>query len=119
MIDLRERMEAVIEDGGFVDWACEREGRFRFTVYQGMAAMDSDIDELELSIRSYNCLRHAGYQTINAMVDNIERRDDLLKIRNLARRNADEIMLRLFLYTYQNLKPEKRKAYLKKTKEMN
>ena len=115
----REVVAEVIKDEDFVDWVCEREGRFRFIVYQGMEAMDNDIDELELSIRSYNCLRRAGYQTVNSVVDNIDRREDFSKIRNLGRRSADEIMLRLFLYTYENLKPEKRRAYLEKIKEMN
>ena len=85
-----------------------------------MAQRDAqNIDELELSVRSYNCLRRAGYQTINSVVNDIDRREDLAKIRNLGKKSGDEIMLRLFLYTYQNLKPEKRRAYLEKVKGMN
>ena len=115
----REWISEVIKDEDFVDWICEHEGRFRFVVYQGMEAMEQDIDELELSVRSYNCLRRAGYQTINSVVNDIDRREDLFKIRNLGRKSADEVMLRLFLYTYENLKPEKRKSYLEKIKAMN
>ena len=81
--------------------------------------MEHSIDELELSVRSYNCLRRAGYQTINSVVNDIDRREDLFKIRNLGRKSADEVMLRLFLYTYENLKPEKRRSYLEKVKAMN
>lgn len=115
----RDLIAEVIDDEEFVDWICEHEGRFRFVVYQGMEAMDNDIDELELSVRAYNCLRRAGYQTIYSVVNDIDRREDLAKIRNLGRKSGDEIMLRLFLYTYQNLKPEKRRAYLEKVKGMN
>ena len=77
------------------------------------------IEDLNFSIRTNNCLRRAGYQTINSVVNDIDRREDLFKIRNLGRKGADEVMLRLFLYTYENLKPEKRRAYLEKVKEMN
>jgi len=119
MAILREWISEVIKDEDFVEWICEHEGRFRFVVYQGMEAMDHHIDELELPVRPYNCLRRAGYQTINSVVNDIDRREDLYKIRNMGRKSADEIMLRLFLYTYENLKPEKRKAYLEKIKAMN
>ena len=115
----REMISEKIENEAFVDWFCDRDGIFRFTVYQGMAAMDEDIDSLELSVRSYNCLRRAGYSTINSVVDDVDRREDFAKIRCCGRKSANEIMLKLFLYTYENLKPEKRKAYLDKVMEMN
>ena len=51
----REMISEKIENEAFVDWLCDRDGIFRFTVYQGMAAMDEDIDSLELSVRSYCC----------------------------------------------------------------
>lgn len=56
----REMISEKIENDAFVDWLCDRDGIFRFTVYQGMAAMYEDIDFLELSVRSYNCLRVPG-----------------------------------------------------------
>lgn len=115
----REMMAEKIQDEAFVDWICEHDGIFRFVVYQGMAAMEEDIDSLDLSVRSYNCLRRAGYQTINSVVDDIDRREDLAKIRCCGRKSANEIMLKLLLYTYENLRPEKRNAYLAKVREMN
>lgn len=115
----REMLGEKIQDEAFVDWICERDGVFRFVVYQGMAAMDEDIDSLELSVRSYNCLRRAGYSTINSVVNDIDRREDFAKIRCCGRKSANEIMLKLFLYTYKNLRPEKRKAYLDKVRDMN
>ena len=96
----RQMVEGKIQDEAFVDWVCERDGVFRFVVYQGMAAMEEMIDSLELSARAYNCLRRAGYSTINSVVDDIERREDFAKIRNCGRISANEIMLKLFpLYT--------------------
>ena len=114
----RESVAEIIKDEDFVDWVCDHEGRFRFVVYQGMEAMNKDICELALSGRPYLCLKRAGYKTINSMIDDIDRREDFSKKR-VGRKSADEIMLRLFLYTYENLKPEKRRAYLEKVKEMN
>ena len=118
-----ENMTAVLheklENDEFAEWICERVGKFRFVVYQGMSAMDDNIDNLELSVRSYNCLKRAGFNTVNDVVSAIERREDLYKIRNLGRKSADEVMLRIFLYNYTNLKPEKRKAYIEKIKTMN
>lgn len=119
MFFTREMIAERIDDAAFVDWLCERKGIFRFVVYQGMEAMEENIDSLELSVRSYNCLRRAGYDSINSVVNDIDRREDFAKIRNLGRKSANEIMLKLFLYTYENLKPEKRKAYLAKVKGMN
>lgn len=62
---VRTLFEGKMNDAKFIDWVCEREGRFRFVVYQGMEAMDNNLEELNLTVRSYNCLRRAGYDTIN------------------------------------------------------
>ncbi len=119
MGDSRELIENRISDSDFVDWLCEREGSFKFIVYQGMEAMEADLEALDLTQRSINCLRRAGYDTINSVVEDIDSRIDFNKIRNMGRKSANEVMLKLFLYTYDNLKPEKRKAYLEKVKSMN
>ena len=119
MGDNRELIESKIQDPDFVDWLCERDGTFKFVVYRGMEAMDSDIESLDLSVRSFNCLTRAGYDTINSLVEDIDSRIDFRKIRNMGRKSANEVMLKLFLYTYDNLKPEKRKAYLAKVKSLN
>ena len=116
---IREMIAEKIEDPAFVDWSCNHNGVFRFVVYQGLPAMEEDIDSLELSVRSYNCLRRAGYSTINSFVNDVDRREDFSKIRCCGRKSANEIMLKLFLYTYENLRPEKRKAYLEKVRSMN
>ena len=119
MVVTRELIAEKIKDEEFVDWICEHDGIFRFIVYQGMDAMEEEIDELDLSVRSYNCLKRAGYHTINSVVNDIEHREDILKIRNCGRKSANEIMLKLFLYTYENLKPERQKAYLEKVRGLN
>ena len=108
-----------IADEEFVDWACEKEGIFRFIVYQGMDIMKCDISELNLSVRSYNCLKRKGYETIGALVNDVDRLEDFSKIRNLGRRSVGEVIMKLFICTYENLKPEKRKSYLEKVRSIN
>ena len=119
MESTKDLLTRKIDDGSFVDWLCQREGDFKFVVYQGMEAMNADIENLELTPRSYNCLKRAGYDTINSVVEDVESRKDFLKVRNMGRKSANEVMLKLFLYTYDNLKPEKRKSYLDKVKGLN
>ena len=66
---------------------CSRLGnlgrRLRFPVYLGKELLETPIEELELSVRSFNCLRRAGMATVGDLVQNIDTREDLLKIRNL------------------------------------
>ncbi len=119
MENTRELIASKINDESFVDWLCQREGDFKFIVYQGLDAMNSGIENLELTPRPYNCLKRAGYSTINSVVDDVECRQDFAKVRNMGRKSTNEFMLKLFLYTYENLKPEKRKAYLDKVKGLN
>ena len=56
----------------------------------------ADIAELELSVRSYNCLRRAGCSTIGDVIDLIgEDGDGLLKVRNLGRKSLEEVLAKL------------------------
>lgn len=109
-----------IKDEEFVEWLYERIDDFKFVVYQGMSAMNESIENLDISVRSYRCLAREGCDTINSVVNRIDSRQDLCeKFRNMGRKTANEVMLKLFLYTYDNLKPEKRKAYLEVVRMIN
>lgn len=48
------------------------------------------IEELELSVRTYNCLRRAGYATIEELTG-IKNKEQLAKIRSLGARSAEEL----------------------------
>lgn len=50
---------------------------------------DTTIEELELSVRSSNCLKRAGINTVGELVNKIE--DDLMKVRNLGKKSLQEI----------------------------
>jgi len=51
--------------------------------------LDTTIEELELSVRSSNCLKRAGINTVEELVDKTE--DDLMRVRNLGKKSLQEI----------------------------
>ncbi|MFN7967456.1 MAG: DNA-directed RNA polymerase subunit alpha [Acidobacteriota bacterium] len=51
--------------------------------------LDRSIDELELSVRSYNCLKNAGIETVRDLVQKTE--SELLKTKNFGRKSLNEI----------------------------
>lgn len=56
-------------------------------------AIEWDIDDLELSIRAYNCLKRAGINTVAELCERTL--DDMMKVRNLGRRSLAEIIEKL------------------------
>ena len=52
-----------------------------------------NIDELELSVRSYNCLKRAGINTVEQLCNKTP--DDMMKVRNLGKKSLDEVLLKL------------------------
>ena len=65
------------------------------------------IDELDLTVRSWNCLRRAGIKTI-AQACQAVKEERLLKLRNLGRKSLDEILTKLELCTGENFSVERR-----------
>ncbi len=59
------------------------------------------IDELELSVRSWNCCKRAGINTLGELVDRARLGENggLLRIRNLGRKSLQELLNRVFVYT--------------------
>lgn len=55
--------------------------------------LDVTIDELELSVRSYNCLKRAGINTVQDLTSKTE--DEMMKVRNLGRKSLDEVIEKL------------------------
>ncbi len=54
------------------------------------------IEEMELSVRSYNCLKRANIHTVEDLTKKTE--DDMLKVRNLGRKSLDEVIQKLDSY---------------------
>lgn len=51
--------------------------------------LEMTIEELDLSVRSYNCLKRAGINTVQELTDKSEA--DMMKVRNLGRKSLDEV----------------------------
>lgn len=55
--------------------------------------LEMNIDELELSVRSYNCLKRAGINTVEELCDKTS--EDMMKVRNLGRKSLEEVLAKL------------------------
>ena len=55
--------------------------------------LEMTIDELDLSVRSYNCLKRAGLNTVAELAAKSE--EDMMKVRNLGRKSLKEIKEKL------------------------
>ena len=58
--------------------------------------LEKPIEEMELSVRSYNCLKRANIHTIEDLTKKTE--DDMLKVRNLGKKSLDEVIYKLGSY---------------------
>lgn len=55
--------------------------------------LDRTIEELDLSVRSYNCLKRAGINTVHDLIEKSEA--EMMKVRNLGRKSLEEVKLKL------------------------
>ena len=55
--------------------------------------LDLTIDELDLSVRSFNCLKRAGISTVEDLTNKSE--EDMMKVRNLGRKSLEEVIAKL------------------------
>ena len=51
------------------------------------------IEELDLSVRSFNCLKRAGINTVADLVNTTE--EDMMKVRNLGRKSLEEVIKKM------------------------
>ncbi len=56
-------------------------------------ALEMTIEELDLSVRSFNCLKRAGINTVEDLISKSE--DEMMKVRNLGRKSLEEVMNKL------------------------
>ena len=54
--------------------------------------LEMTIEDLELSVRSFNCLKRAGIVTVE---DLVKSKDDMMKVRNLGKKSLDEVTNKL------------------------
>ena len=106
--------DPIPEMAALVQIVRQSSSKLRFPVYLSDALMSVDLSELELSVRSYNCLRRAGYETVGDLVTAISGSDDLKKIRNCGSTSVREIMSSLVMYQYLTLPPQRRARFLRR-----
>ncbi len=58
-------------------------------------ALEMTIEELDLSVRSFNCLKRAGINTVEDLINKSE--DEMMKVRNLGRKSLEEVIAKLEL----------------------
>ena len=55
--------------------------------------LETTIEELDLSVRSFNCLKRAGINTVENLINKSE--EDMMKVRNLGRKSLEEVVAKL------------------------
>ena len=55
--------------------------------------LETPIEELDLSVRSYNCLKRAGINSVAELVERNE--EEMMKVRNLGRKSLEEVQQKL------------------------
>ena len=106
MIELNEsvlrEMNRYLNDTTIEEILIRNRKMFHFKVMFTSEQMAQDIDVLDLRPRAYNCLKRYGYNTVGDVVNGVETREEesskrqLLKIRNLGRNTAEEILMKIF-----------------------
>ncbi len=55
--------------------------------------INMQIEDLELSVRAFNCLKRAGINTVKELTDKTS--DEMMKVRNLGKKSLDEVIAKL------------------------
>jgi len=97
----------------------KKNGHFKFPMYLNKTAKETDLEFLDLSIRSKHALMRAGYRTIADIMQGISGSSDLRRIRGCGTTSVEEIMEKLFVYQYVSLSPNGRKTFLNDVLKMN
>ena len=99
---------------------------FHFPATFTSAQLDQDIEVLDLGNRAYNCLRRSGTNTLRDLINNNKTMEDessksqlRRKNRNLGVKTADEILIKLFYYSFRMQPEERKRAYMQKVVEAN
>ena len=119
MNDVCKEIMLLVPKMDFMEIKKRKNGRFLFPIYLNDKLESTDIEALELSVRSSNSLHRAGYKTIADVVKAIESSEDLKKIRNCGAKSITEIMEKLFCYQYRQLDVNSKIRYINKLVELN
>ncbi|SNU08107.1 RNA polymerase, alpha chain C terminal domain [Lachnospiraceae bacterium] len=91
---------------------------FHFKVMFTREQLQQDVEVLDLSVRAYHCLKRCGLSTLDKLVNGIYTKEDasskrqLLRIRNLGRNTAEEILIKMFYYQFNVLPDSRKRDYM-------
>ena len=94
-------------------------GKFYYRLHLTPKMSETTIESLDLSVRSYNSLKRAGFHSLGELAESISGGQELRHIRNCGAKSVREIMEKLFVYQYNVLSPERQLDYLKETVQIN
>ena len=90
----------------------------RVSVPLNAAVCNTNIDDIDFSVRASNALKRSGVFTIGEIVDLISK-DGLLNVRNLGRKTRNEIKTRILVYGYNQLKDDEKIRFVRDVVEKN
>ena len=114
-----EEMYERMEKDGMIDVKIEYFGinaEMELPFYDG--AKNTDIEDIGLSVRSFNCLKRAGIDTVGKAVVAL-RQGDLLHIRNLGLKSRNEIYVTVCNFGYENLDERTKKEFIRSLLKLN
>ena len=76
-------------------------GRLPVSIPLSRAVCDTEVAEMELSVRAYNCLRRANITTVGELAD-MAMEGKLSQLRNMGAKTVREIQTKLLCYAYQH-----------------
>ena len=88
-------------------------------MYVNKKMEEAPIECLDLGVRSYNCLKRAGFNNVAELAEATADGHGLKHIRNCGTKSVREIMEHMFLYQYEVLSLERRQQFLQTVVEMN
>ncbi len=87
MSDLLTLFIDLSEEGKNAEFVVEKEES------KTLKVLEMSIEDLDLSVRSYNCLKRAGINTVEDLANKAE--EEMMKVRNLGRKSLDEVKQKL------------------------
>ena len=122
MEELKKRFKEMMEmNPGFdiMEIKKRNEGKFRFPIYLTEDMKNTEIEMLQLSVRSNNCLRRAGINTIGDFLECVSCEEDLKKIRNCGDKSVKEIMQKVFCWQYEMIGEDIQKLFVENVIKLN
>ena len=107
------------KENGFLDTIYEVIGqKVRVSVAFTKKACDTNIDDIEFSVRATNALKRAGYFTIGDVVEALSN-ETLIHIRNLGKKTFNEIQTKILVFGYERLSEKEKQRFFVDLVERN